>query len=101
MPPYSFLDQDGIERECQSIEDLTGLIDSGTITPATLFWDDQNRRWLKATEFAAYVRAKETIDGARNRRLQKSSIRPRVAVDFQEPGLRHARLLDYSAGNDL
>jgi len=99
MLPCSFADKDGIERVCRSIEDLTGLINSGAITPATFFWDDQKQSWLKAMEFAEYVRAKETLDDARNRRLQQNSIRPRAAVDFREPSLRHARLLDYSAGN--
>jgi len=99
MLSYSFIDQDGTERKFQNTQDLSGLIDSGTITPATFFWDDQKQRWLKATEFEEYVRAKEIVDGARTRRLQQSSIRPRAAVDFQQPDIRNEKLLDYAAGN--
>jgi hypothetical protein len=46
-----------------------------------------------------FVRTSDTEAGSLNQRLQQSSFRPRAAVDFQEPSLRHARLLDYSAGN--
>jgi hypothetical protein len=99
MLSYSFLAQDGTERRCQGVQDLSSLIDSGAITPATFFWDDQTQRWLKATEFQEYVQAKEIVEEARTRRLQPSSVRPGAAVDFREPGIRNAKLLDYVAGN--
>src|ERR1700674_287751 len=101
MLSYSFIAQDGTERRCQSIRDLSGLIDSGAITPATFFWDDLKQRWLKATEFEEYLRAKEIVDDARTRRLQQSSasIRPKAALDFREPSIRNAKLLDYAAGD--
>jgi hypothetical protein len=100
MLSYSFIDRDGTERSCQSSQDLSGLIDSGAITPTTFFWDDQKQRWLKATEVEEYVRAQEIVDDARTRRRKSSaSIRSKAAVDFREPGIRNAKLLDYAAGN--
>jgi hypothetical protein len=90
MLSYRFIDRDGTERSCQSSQDLSGLIDSGAI-----------QRWLKATEVEEYARAKEIADDARTRRFRQSSapIRSKAAVDFREPSIRNAKLLDYAAGN--
>jgi hypothetical protein len=67
MPTFRLIDDRGEERTVKTISELSEMIEKGTISPITLFWNEVRNRWVPASEVEDYQHIKQIIERAKAR----------------------------------
>ncbi len=67
MLTFRLINDRGEERTIETISELSEMIEEGTISPSTLFWDEMRKRWVPASEIEEYRRIQQIIEDAKVR----------------------------------